>query len=310
MSLIVTGTIGIDTVYTPDGQKREGVLGGSCAYFAAAASHYGPVRLVAAVGEDFPDEHRETLASFKNIDAAGLETRSGSKTFRWSGKYLDNMDHRETLSTDLNVLAEAPPKVPTDFRDSEFVFLANSHPMVQADMLSQLPDARLKVADTMDLWIDTARDDLQKLLGRVDGLVLNYDEAELFTGKKNTVAAGKHLLEHGPRFVVVKKGEHGAILVHRDGIAAIPAYPAEDVIDPTGAGDTFAGGMMGYLAREAQAGSIDDPGGYDTIRRALAHGTIIASFTIETFSLERLSELRPESIQSRYDEFAAMMHLR
>ncbi len=310
MSLIVTGTIGIDTVYTPDGQQRAGVLGGSCAYFAAAASHYGPVRLVAAVGDDFPDEHRDTLAAFSNIDASGLETRSGSKTFRWSGKYLDNMDHRETLSTDLNVLAEAPPRVPEHFRDSSFVFLANSHPAVQGDMLAQLADAELVVADTMDLWIDSARDDLEKLLGRVHGLVLNYDEAELFTGKKNTVAAGRRLLEYGPRFVVVKKGEHGAILVHRDGIAALPAYPAEDVVDPTGAGDTFAGGMMGYLAREAAGGKISDPGAFDTIRRALAHGTIIASFTIETFSLERLSALRPEAIQARYDEFASMMHLR
>jgi len=310
MSLIVTGTIGIDTVFTPDGQRREGVLGGSCAYFAAAASHYGPVRLVAAVGDDFPDEHRETLASFANIDASGLETRSGSKTFRWSGKYLDNMDHRETLSTDLNVLAEAPPKVPTHFRDSEFVFLANSHPAVQMDMLAQLPGARLVVADTMDLWIDTARDDLEKLLGRVQGLVLNYDEAELFTGKKNTVAAGKHLLEHGPRFVVVKKGEHGAILVHRDGIAALPAYPAEEVVDPTGAGDTFAGGMMGALAGEARAGRLADAAGYDAVRRAMAHGTIIASFTIEAFSLERLRGLRRAAIDARYEEFASMVHLR
>lgn len=306
MSLIVTGTIGIDTIYTPDGEHREGVLGGSCAYFAAAASHYGPVRLVAAVGDDFPDEHRGVLASFANIDASGLETRAGSKTFRWSGKYLDNMDHRETLSTDLNVLEEAPPKVPESFRDSEFVFLANSHPQVQMDMLAQVADAKLSVADTMDLWINIAKDDLTKLLRKVDGLVLNYDEAELYTETKNPVTAGRKLLEHGPRFVVIKKGEHGCILVHRDGVAALPAYPAERVIDPTGAGDTFAGGMMGHIASSAGG---EDPGSFDVIRRALAHGTIIASFTIETFSLERLAEITDAQIGERYDEFAAMMRL-
>ncbi len=306
MSLIVTGTIGIDTIYTPDGQHREGVLGGSCAYFAAAASHYGAVRLVAAVGDDFPADHRDVLASFPNIDASGLEVRAGSKTFRWSGKYLDNMDHRETLSTDLNVLEEAPPKVPEAFKDSKYIFLANSHPQVQMDMLAQVPGATLSVADTMDLWINIAKDDLTALLRKVDGLVLNYDEAELYTGKKNPVTAGRHLLEHGPRFVVIKKGEHGCILVHRDGVAALPAYPAEQVIDPTGAGDTFAGGMMGHIA--ATAGG-EDPGSFDTIRRSLAHGTIIASFTIETFSLERLSTLTNAQIGERYDEFAAMMRL-
>ncbi|MEZ6318304.1 MAG: PfkB family carbohydrate kinase [Phycisphaerales bacterium] len=305
MSLIVTGTIGIDTIYTPAGEHREGVLGGSCAYFAAAASFYGPVRLVAAVGDDFPPEHRATLAKFKNIDAAGLEVREGSKTFRWGGKYLEDMDHRESLFTELNILAEAPPAVPESFKDSSYVFLANMHPGLQGELLSQMKSPKLAVADTMDLWIDIAKDDLENLLGRVDGLVLNYDEAEQFTGKRNPVTAGRALLERGPTFVVVKKGEHGAILVHRDGVAALPAYPAEVVVDPTGAGDTFAGGMMGHLA----ATDPENPADYDTIRRALAHGTIIASFTIETFSLERLASITPAQIGDRYDRFAAMTHL-
>ncbi len=309
MSLVVTGTIGIDTVYTPDGQHREGVLGGSCAYFAAAASAYGPVQLVAAVGDDFPDEHRHTLSQFTNINTAGLETRTGSKTFRWGGKYLDNMDHRETLYTELGVLEEAPPQVPDAYRGAACVFLANSHPAVQADMLAQFEHPALVVADTMDLWINIARDDLESLLGKVDGLVLNYDEAELFTGHQNPVTAGKKLLEYGPVFVVIKKGEHGCILVHRDGLSALPAYPTETVVDPTGAGDTFAGGMMAYLADQLQLGAIDDPTSFDAIRRSLAHGTIIASFTIETFSLERLSALNPVMIEARYDEFAKMMHL-
>jgi sugar/nucleoside kinase (ribokinase family) len=309
MSLVVTGTIGIDTVYTPDGQHREGVLGGSCAYFAAAAAAYGPVQLVAAVGDDFPDEHRHLLTRFTNIDAAGLETRAGSKTFRWGGKYLDNMDHRETLYTELGVLEEAPPKVPEAYKNTKCIFLANSHPAVQADMLAQFTSPTLTVADTMDLWINIAKDDLEKLLGQVHGLVLNYDEAELFTGKQNPVTASRHLLEYGPRFVVIKKGEHGCILVHRDGLSALPAFPTETVVDPTGAGDTFAGGMMAYLAAGLEDGSIEDPTSYDAIRRSLAHGTIIASFTIETFSLERLSDLTPAMIKDRYDTFAQMMHL-
>lgn len=310
MSLVVTGTIGIDTVYTPDGQHREGVLGGSCAYFAAAAAAYGPVQLVAVVGDDFPDEHRQILARFSNISTAGLETREGSRTFRWGGKYLDNMDHRETLYTELGVLEEAPPRVPDEYKDSTCIFLANSHPAVQADMLSQFDRPKLVVADTMDLWINIARDDLVSLLGKVDGLVLNYDEAELFTGKQNPVTAGKHLLEYGPKFVVIKKGEHGCILVHQDGLAALPAFPTEIVVDPTGAGDTFAGGMMAYLADQLQSGAIKDPVSFEAIRRALAHGTIIASFTIEAFSLERLLDLNPVLIEARYDEFASMMHLR
>jgi sugar/nucleoside kinase (ribokinase family) len=311
MSLIVTGTIGIDTVYTPSGEHREEVLGGSAAYFAAAASFYGPVRLVAAVGDDFPKAHRDTIARFPNIDAGGIDTRAGSKTFRWGGKYLDNMDHRESLFTELGVLAEAPPTVPAGFRDAKYCFLANSHPAVQMDLLAQLTGPAgtgpaLVVADTMDLWINIAKDDLTKLLRKVHGLVLNYDEAELFTGTKNPVTAARKILEHGPRFVVVKKGEHGAILVHADGVAALPAFPAEVVKDPTGAGDTFAGGMMGFLAQSDPA----DAGDYDTLRRAMAHGTIVASFTIETFSLDRLSELTRAQIGQRYDEYAAMTHLR
>lgn len=302
MKLIVTGTIGIDTVYTPDGEHREGVLGGSCAYFAAAASHYGPVRLVAAVGDDFPDEHRATLAKFENIDARGLEVRSGSKTFRWGGKYMENMDERETLFTELGVLEEAPPAIPPEFEDSDCVFLANSHPAVQMDLLGRLPNARFVVADTMNLWIDVARDDLTRLLGKVTGLVLNFEEAEQYTGHRNPVTAGLKLLEAGPEFVVIKKGEHGAILVHREGLAALPAYPTENVVDPTGAGDTFAGGMMAQITKTGDT-SVDG------IRRAMAHGTIIASFTIETFSLERLAEITRAQIDERYAAFAEMTRL-
>lgn len=311
MSLIVTGTIGIDTVVTPSG-KAERVLGGSGTYFAAAASLYGRVRLVAAVGDDFPEEHRAVFQRFPGIDVTGLETRQGSKTFAWGGKYLANMNSRETTFTHLGVLGEAPPPVPESFKDSRYVFLANTHPAVQLGFLDQLPERVLTVADTMDLWINTSKADLTNLLKRIDGLVLNYDEAELYTGKPNPVTAGKHLLELGLRFVVIKKGEHGAILVHRDGIASLPAFPIEEVVDPTGCGDSFAGGMMGAIANVAGWHTVGggraegDPGSYDSVRRALVHGTVVASFNIEAFSLERLTTVTSEELQTRYQKYLAM----
>jgi len=304
MSLIVTGTIGIDTVYTPSGHAEK-TLGGSCTYFAAAASLYAPVRIVAAVGDDFPPEHRAVFGKFPNINVDGLETRKGSKTFAWGGKYLQNMNSRETLFTELGVLAEAPPKVPAAYADSEYVFLANTHPSVQMGMLDQLPKRRLTVADTMDLWINIAKGELLVLLRKVDGLVLNYDEAELLTGKTNSVTAGRHILEMGPKFVVVKKGEHGALLIHKDGIAALPAYPTENVVDPTGAGDSFAGGMMGSIAAAKGA----NPGSFDSIRKALAHGTVVASYNIEAFSLERLTQIGRADLDKRYNEYAAMVRI-
>ncbi|MCB9844788.1 MAG: sugar kinase [Phycisphaeraceae bacterium] len=307
MSLVVTGTVSIDSVYTPHAGHREHVLGGSCTYFASAASFYGPVRMVAVVGDDFPDEHWRTLARFESIDTDGLETRSGAKTFRWGGRYMADMNHRETLYTELNVIAEAPPPVPQEYRDSRLVFLANTHPGVQAQMLAQFPDRVLAVADTMDLWIENERDGLVRLLKSVDGLVLNYDEAEQLADVRNTVAAARKILTMGPRFVVVKKGEHGCIFVHKEGIAALPAYPNDTVVDPTGAGDSFAGGMMGHLARVAARGG--DATSFDAIRRSLAHGTVIASFCIESFALERMSALTQEEIDRRFDEFAHMMRL-
>lgn len=322
--LVVTGTIGIDTVYAPTGHA-ESTLGGSCTYFAAAASFHGPVRMVAAAGDDLPDEHRRTIKHFANIDTTGLEIRAGSKTFRWGGKYHDNMDRRDTLFTELGVLMEAPPKVPASYRDSKIVFLANTHPGVQLGLLENFPDRALAVADTMDLWINTAREPLLELLKRVDGLVLNYDEAELFTGKKNPVTAARHILELGPSFVVVKKGEHGSLIVHRDGIGALPAYPAEVVVDPTGAGDSFAGGMMGFLAsreslngnggvgiggKRATAAGQSKPGvSLDLLLKALAHGTVMASFNIESFSLKRLQTLTKAELDARYQEYAAMLRV-
>lgn len=306
MSLLVTGTIGLDDVVTPTGHAQQ-VLGGSCMYFSAAASFYTPVRIVAAVGDDFPASFRESFKQFPGVDLTGLETRKGSKTFRWGAKYHANMNSRDTLFTELGVVGEAPPTVPSAYADSKFLFLANSPPAVQAGFLEQVPKRGLTVVDTMDLWIDVAKEDLLALLKRVDGLVLNYDEAEQLTKKLNSVSAGRHILDLGPRFVIVKKGEHGCLLIHRDGICSLPAYPTENIVDPTGCGDTFAGGMMGFIASDKSA--QHDPGSFATIRRALVHGTIVASYTIEAFSLDRLKQIKRADLDKRFDEYANMVRI-
>jgi len=297
-SLLVTGTIGIDTVETPSA-RAERVLGGSAAYFAAAASRLAPVRLVGVVGGDFPAEHRARLESLGGVDLRGLETRTDGRTFAWGGKYLENMNARETLFTELGVVAEAPPKVPDVFADSEFVFLGNTHPGVQAGLLGQVTSRRLAVADTMDLWINVAHDELVHLLGKVDGIVLNDAEAAQLTGVRNAVSAGRRILGYGPRFAIVKKGEHGAVLVHRDGVAVVPAFPAEEemVVDPTGAGDTFAGGFMAHLARTGRTDLA-------ALQEALAWGTVMASFTISGFSLDAVAKAGQDDLAKRLRRFA------
>ena len=295
MPLIVTGSIGIDTVITPTA-RGEAILGGSCIYFSAAASFFGPVRVVGAVGEDFPEHHMKVFEHFK-IDTAGLERRSGSKTFRWTGRYHQNMNDRDTLEVQQNVLAEPLPPVPESFQDSRFVFLANTHPSAQLQLLENFAGAALVVADTMDLWINTALPELEQLLAKIDGLVLNDSEARMLTGETNMVAASRRIVQMGPKFVVIKKGEHGCLLNHTDGLGVLHAFPAANVVDPTGAGDSFAGGMMGYLAATDR---ID----MASIKRALAYGTIVASFTIESFSLERLMEIDRHDIEQRLGEYA------
>lgn len=300
MSLIVTGSIGIDSIHTPTAQANE-VLGGSGVYFAAAASFFGPVRLVAAVGEDFPEHYLEVLHHF-GIDLSGLERRSGSRTFRWRGKYHEDMNVRETLAVELNVLGEAPPLVPHHYRDSQYVFLANTHPNAQLELLEHFPDRALAVADTMDLWIETERPALLKLLERVDGLVLNDAEAMLLTEEPNLVRAAAEVLNLGPSFVVIKKGEHGALLRHGAGQIVLPGYPNPNVVDPTGAGDTFAGGMMGYLAATQDVS-------FNNLRRALAYGTMVASFNIEAFGLDRLKQICRHHLEQRLDEYRQMLDL-
>ena len=299
MPLIVTGSVGIDSVEAPSGTAVD-VLGGSAVYFAAAASFFGPVRLVAAVGEDAPPELERILDHF-GVDRTGLERRAGSQTFRWSGRYLDDMNQRETVSVDLNVLAESLPPVPEAYRDSRHIFLANTDPGSQFELLQHFPDRAIAVADTMDLWINIARDELLELFKKIDGLIINDAEAEQLTEITNPITAARAIIELGPAFVIVKKGEHGAVLVHKEGIAVLPAYPLalEGVVDPTGAGDSFAGGFMGYLA-------ASDHLDFNTMQRAMAWGTVTASFTLGSFGLDGLAATSNTDLEVRMQEFKQM----
>ncbi len=300
MSLLVTGSVAFDSVTTPFG-RVEDVLGGTAVYFSLAASYFVPVRLVAVVGEDFPDEHCEVFRG-RSVDLAGLEVRAGAQTFRWTGRYEGAMNEAQTLDVRLNVLADAPPVVPEAFRDSRTVFLANTHPALQKDLAAQLTEPATIVCDTMNLWIDTQREALLDTLAIVDGVIINDGEARMLTGCVNLIEAGEHVLGLGPRFVIIKKGEHGALLISEEGVTAVPAYPARRVFDPTGAGDSFAGGFMGYLASKGTS----DVG---TLRNALVRGTVTASFAIEDFSMNRMKTLTREEIDQRVDEFVRMLRL-
>ena len=298
MPLLVVGSIALDSVETPT-EVRDNVLGGSAVYFSYAASYFSSVRLVGVVGEDWPSEHTELLKK-RNIDTTGIQVIPGGETFRWRGKYEVNMNDRETLEVHLNVFEEFDPVLPEDYRRCEFLFLANGSPVVQMKVLDQLPGARLTVADTMDLWISTQHDELMKLLKRVDGLVLNDSEAKLLTDDENLVRAGHKVREMGPKFVVIKKGEHGAMFFSEHETYVMPAYPTPDVIDPTGAGDCFAGGMMGYLA---ECGNFEPK----TLKEAMAYGTLAASFNVEDFSLERFKTIEREEIDRRMEEYRKML---
>ena len=291
MSLLVTGSIGIDTVEAPAG-RRDNIIGGSAIYFSYAASFFTPVRLVGVVGEDRPVELLKVFEGH-DVDTSGLEIRKGSRTFRWHGSYLKDLNEAQTVNVDLNVLAEQAPTIPPQFLDSRYVFLANTHPVLQQQMAGRLKSAKLIVADTMNLWIQTERAELGKLLKLIHGLVLNDGEARLLTGKKNLIEAARDVLKMGPKFVVIKKGEHGCVMCGDRDTFVLPAFPAERVVDPTGAGDSFAGGMMGYLATQNSFSSA-------TIKRALAFGTVMASFTITDFSLDALRGLSRDEIDERW----------
>ena len=295
MSLLVTGSIGIDTVEAPSGKVVD-ALGGSSIYFAYAASFFTDVRLVGVVGDDCPPDFLKPLRDNPRIDLAGLEIRAGSKTFRWHGRYHADVNVRDTVSVDLNVLGEVGPTIPKAFRDSKYVFLANTHPVLQLELLGQLTEPSLVVADTMDLWITTEFDAVSALLDHIDGLVLNDSEAKLMTGKANVVAAGLEIARRVRRFVVVKKGEHGSLLFAGEKVCALPSYPAQKVVDPTGAGDSFAGAMMGYLAA---VDSFDAP----ALRKAIALGTVTASIELEDFSLNRFLTTTRADIDARLAQY-------
>jgi sugar/nucleoside kinase (ribokinase family) len=296
-ALLVAGSIAFDSIETPNGSV-ENALGGSATFFSYAASFFTPPRLVGVVGEDFPEEHRR-LFDQRGIDTSGLITRPG-KTFRWKGRYHQDMNTRDTLEVHLNVFETFDPELPERFRDSSHVFLANGSPTIQAKVLDQVRKPRLVLADTMDLWINTQRQDLLRLLPRLDGLLLNDSEAKLLTGDDNLIRAGQAVRRLGPKFVILKKGEHGALLLSQDGAYVLPAYPTENVIDPTGAGDSFAGGLLGYLASDRSP----PPG---RLRRAMAYGTVVASLTVEGFGLDRLKRAGREEIDTRLENYRTML---
>jgi len=299
VQLVVVGSVGLDTVETPH-ERRAELLGGSVSYACAAASFFAPVGLVGVVGEDFPAAHEAVYRHF-GVDMRGLQRRPG-RTFRWSGVYAADMNTRRTLSTELNVFADFQPDLPEAYREAPFLFLANIAPELQLRVLAQARAPRFVAADTMDLWIATARPCLMQVLAAADLVTLNEFEVRLLTGEANLVRAARAVLGWGPRYVIIKKGEHGAMLFAAGSITVLPAYPLEAFRDPTGAGDSFAGGLMGVLAAE---GCVTP----DAVKRAMAYGTVVASFVVEDFSLERLKTLNRDEIEDRLAGFRAVMAL-
>jgi len=298
MPLLVVGSIALDSVETPFG-RREDVLGGSATYFSTAASFFGPVRLVATVGDDFPQEHVEFLAG-RGVDVSGLERRAG-RTFRWKGRYEFDLNQAHTLDTQLNVFADFKPELPASYRGSEYVFLGNIDPDLQRRVLEQVRSPRFVACDTMNFWIQSKRDSLLETLRRVDMLFVNDAEARQLADEHNVVKAARRILTFGPRALVVKRGEYGALFFTGEQVFAASAYPLPALFDPTGAGDSFAGGFMGYLASRGR----ED---VDVMRRAIVLGGVLASFAVEQFSLERLKTLTRDEIRARYAEFRRLTH--
>ncbi len=296
MSVLVVGSIALDDVKTPLAEQKA-LLGGSASYAAFAASFFGPVNLVGIVGRDFPQAHVDLLKS-RGIDLAGLQIAEG-KTFRWSGEYLWDLNTRETRSVALNVFETFRPELPEAYRSAPIILLANIAPDLQHRVLDQARQPRFVIADTMDLWINIAKERLLELLARVHMLILNDGEARQLTGETSLIRAGRKLRELGPRYVAVKKGEHGCLLFGDKGqFFSCPAYPLEDIHDPTGAGDTFAGGLAGFLAGRGGTEIT-----FDDLRHAVVHGSALASFNVEAFSLDRLKSVTPEDLASRVAEF-------
>jgi sugar/nucleoside kinase (ribokinase family) len=300
MATLVVGSVAYDTVETPRA-RRERQLGGSASFFAVAGRRFGSVRVVGVVGDDFRDDDLTLLAA-NGADISGI-VRATGPSFHWSGRYHDDMIERDTLLTELGVFADFRPEVPEAWRSSEHVFLANIHPQLQRHVLDQLTGPRLVVLDTMNLWIETTRDDLLDVLGAVDVLLVNDGEARQLAGHNNLARAARRIQRLGPRRVVIKKGEHGALLFGKDGVLAVPGLLLDDVVDPTGAGDSFAGGFVGALAAADAGREDDDP----VFRRAMLEGTVTASFCPEDFSVDGLLRMTPDALAERHAALTALM---
>ena len=301
MSLLVVGSVAFDAIETPFG-KTERTVGGAATYFSLAASLLSPVRLVGVVGEDFAAKD-EAVFHGRKIDLAGLE-RAAGKSFFWAGRYSSDLRTRETLRTDLNVFATFQPKLPEKYRDSSFVFLGNIDPQLQRNVLKQMRRRpKLVALDTMNYWISGTRAELEKTLKLIDALLINDEEACQLAGESNLLRAARSVLCMGPKALVIKRGEYGSMMFHRDSILAVPAYPLEEVHDPTGAGDSFAGGFMGYLASHAQANHV-------SLRRAMVYGSVLGSFAVEKLGVERLRTVKRREVESRARELVRMMHIR
>lgn len=300
MSVLVVGSIGLDTVKTPV-EEHADLLGGSASYASVGASFFTEVNLVGIVGEDFPKAHIDYFGERK-IDLAGLQIVPG-KTFRWSGEYHWDLNTRDTRSVELNVFEHFTPELPPAYGGTPYVLLANIAPALQSHVLDQMQRPRFVIADTMDLWINIAKDDLLKLLKRVDMLILNDGEARQLTGETSLIKAGSAIRRLGPKYVAIKKGEHGSLLFGDNLFFSCGAYPLEDIHDPTGAGDTFAGGLAGYLASRND-GEIT----FEQLRKAVVYGSVLASYNVEAFSLERLRRLTKADVEDRYQMFKHMSH--
>lgn len=299
--VLVVGSVAYDDIHTPFGYGAR-ILGGSASYASLAASYFSDVRLVGIVGHDFDPAHRARLAA-RGIDLSGLQVDGSGETFFWAGRYHENFDRRDTIETRLNVFEHFQPTLPPTYRATPFVLLGNIMPKLQSFVLDQLDSQAFVLADTMDLWVQHTRDDLLALMPRVDLFLINDDEATQLTGEANPILAGRALLRMGPKQVVVKKGSHGALLFSGDGsLFALPAYPVTELRDPTGAGDSFAGALLGYLAATGDLSPA-------SFRRAMAYATVTASLTVEAFSCDRLESAGAEAVAARYQELLTMVHI-
>jgi sugar/nucleoside kinase (ribokinase family) len=295
--VLIVGSVAIDSVETPSG-RVDNVLGGAATYGSVAASLFSPVHLVGVVGEDFPAEHIEFLKG-RGVDLAGLQIVQGGDTFRWKGDYNEDLNQAVTHETHLGVFEHFQPSLPEHYRDARYVFLANINPELQLRTLKQVKQPKLVLCDTMNLWINIAREQVLEVFRNVDIAVLNDGEARMLTELDNLIQAGRALLELGPRAIIIKKGEHGALMFSEEGLFAAPSYPIDEVVDPTGAGDSFAGAFIGYLAK---TGDLSLP----NLRRAIVHGSVVASTTVQDFSLASLKALTVEQIQERYNAVQQM----